>query len=112
MLNPPPRQASFARKGSLLRRFEPVAMAIVSMLVAIILYLLSLNVAHVRREIELIDGKLARTRQDLRMLQVEFNARATPAQIEQWNQQMLGLSPPAAHQYSSGGSGGLAAQRR
>lgn len=91
----------------MLRRFNLIGLAIVSLLVGLGLYTLSLSVAQVRREVDQMDRKIERAREQVRVLQVEFNARAAPAQVEQWNEQMLGLKPPVAQQYSAGASAAL-----
>ncbi len=84
------------------QRFRSVGWVVGVALAAILLYIISLQVATERGRLEAIDRKIALTKRDIRQLQTEMGTRASLRQLERWNGDVLALSSPGASQYLSG----------
>ncbi|MFL6770145.1 MAG: hypothetical protein ACJ8E4_00315 [Sphingomicrobium sp.] len=66
-------------------------------------YLVSLNVASERAELEQVETRIALAQRDLRLLQTEIGTRGRLAQLERWNVKFIRLSAPSADQFVDGG---------
>ncbi|WP_375287545.1 ABC transporter C-terminal domain-containing protein [Sphingomonas sp.] len=67
--------------------------------VALGLYLVSLQVAAERKKLEQLDAKIAAAEREIRALETEFDTRASLAQLERWNGDTLALVAPTARQF-------------
>jgi hypothetical protein len=66
-------------------------------------YLVSLNVASERAELEEVESRIALAQRDIRLLQTEIGTRGRLAQLERWNVKFIRLSAPTADQFVDGG---------
>lgn len=66
-------------------------------------YLVSLNVASERAELEQVETRIALAQRDIRLLQTEIGTRGRLAQLERWNTKFIRLSAPNAEQFVEGG---------
>ena len=66
-------------------------------------YLVSLNVASERAELEQVENRIALAQRDIRILQTEIGTRGRLAQLERWNVKFIRLSAPTADQFVEGG---------
>jgi hypothetical protein len=66
-------------------------------------YLVSLNVASERAELEDVETRIALAQRDIRLLQTEIGTRGRLAQLERWNVKFIRLSAPTADQFVDGG---------
>ena len=66
-------------------------------------YLVSLNVASERAELENVETRIALAQRDIRLLQTEIGTRGRLAQLERWNVKFIRLSAPSADQFVDGG---------
>lgn len=66
-------------------------------------YLVSLNVASERAQLEEVETKIALAQRDIRLLQTEIGTRGRLAQLERWNVKFIRLSAPTADQFVDGG---------
>jgi hypothetical protein len=66
-------------------------------------YLVSLNVASERAELEQVETRIALAQRDIRLLQTELGTRGRLAQLERWNVKFIRLSTPTADQFVDGG---------
>ena len=62
-------------------------------------YLVSLNVASERAELENVETRIALAQRDIRLLQTEIGTRGRLAQLERWNVKFIRLSAPTADQF-------------
>lgn len=81
------------------RGFKPVGWVAAVAGAALGCYMLSLNVASERADLEKIEQKIVATKQDIRSLQTELGTRGRMAQLETWNAEVLALSAPATGQF-------------
>ena len=65
-------------------------------------YLVSLNVASERSELESVEAKIVGTQREIRVLQTEIGTRGRLAQLERWNVNFIRLSAPTADQILEG----------
>lgn len=65
-------------------------------------YLVSLNVASERSELESVAAKIVDTQREIRVLQTEIGTRGRLAQLERWNANFIRLSAPSADQILEG----------
>jgi hypothetical protein len=63
-------------------------------------YMATSQVAAERARLHQVDSKIAQAKKDIRDLETEFQTRASLAQIEQWNGDVLALAAPAAKQFT------------
>ncbi len=66
-------------------------------------YLVSLNVASERAQLEEVENRIALAQRDIRLLQTEIGTRGRLAQLERWNVKFIRLSAPTADQFADGG---------
>jgi hypothetical protein len=66
-------------------------------------YLVSLNVASERAELEQVETKIVLAQRDIRLLQTEIGTRGRLAQLERWNVKFIRLAAPTADQFVEGG---------
>lgn len=81
------------------RSFHSIFMAGVVASAALGCYLVSLEVASERASLDKVEGRIAETQGDIRMLQTEIGTRARLGQLEAWNASALQLSAPSASQF-------------
>lgn len=81
------------------QRFRPLGWIASVAAAACMLYMISLQVASERGQLEEIDRKIAAAKRDIRQLQTELGTRASLRQLERWNAEVLALSAPGAGQY-------------
>lgn len=62
-------------------------------------YMLSLNVAAERAELESVERQIIAAKQDIRQLQTELGTRGRLAQLDRWNAEVLALSAPGSAQF-------------
>ena len=65
-------------------------------------YLVSLNVASERSELESVEAQIVGTQREIRVLQTEIGTRGRLAQLERWNVNFIRLSAPTADQILEG----------
>ena len=65
-------------------------------------YLVSLNVASERAELESVEADIVNTQREIRVLQTEIGTRGRLAQLERWNVNFIRLSAPTADQILEG----------
>lgn len=65
-------------------------------------YLVSLNVASERAELEAVEARIVMTQRQIRTLQTEIGTRGRLAQLERWNANFIRLSAPSADQILEG----------
>lgn len=71
-------------------------------LVVMLLYPLSLNVASLRGDLVAIDRDILTTKKEINYLQAELTARANLQQLEEWNDLLYGYKSPSAAQFANG----------
>lgn len=72
------------------------------LLVVMMLYPLSLNVASLRGDLVQVDRNILATKKEINYLQAELKARANLQQLEEWNDLLYGFQSPTAAQFSDG----------
>lgn len=65
-------------------------------------YLVSLNVASERAQLESVESRIVNTQREIRVLQTEIGTRGRLAQLERWNVNFIRLSAPSADQILEG----------
>ena len=65
-------------------------------------YLVSLNVASERAQLESVEAEIVDTQRQIRVLQTEIGTRGRLAQLERWNANFIRLSAPSADQILEG----------
>jgi hypothetical protein len=83
--------------------FRSVYMAASVVGAALACYMVSLNVASERAELENVEEKIVLAQRDIRVLQTEIGTRGRLAQLERWNARFIRLSAPSADQFVEGG---------
>lgn len=81
------------------RGFKPVGLVAAVGGAALGCYMLSLQVASARAELQSIDGRILAAKQDIRSLQTELGTRGRLQQLEHWNAEILALSAPTSQQF-------------
>lgn len=71
-------------------------------MVVMLLYPLSLNVASLRGDLVAIDKDILSTKKEINYLQAEIKARANLQQLEEWNELLYGFKSPSAAQFADG----------
>ncbi len=72
------------------------------LLVVMLLYPMSLNVASLRGDLVAIDKDILSTKKEINYLQAEIKARANLQQLEEWNELLYGFKSPTADQFANG----------
>lgn len=67
--------------------------------VVLVFYLVSLQVAAERNRLDAVNARVADAEHDIRALETEFDTRANLAQLERWNGDTLALTAPVAGQF-------------
>ncbi|HMO75033.1 MAG TPA: hypothetical protein PKD99_07560 [Sphingopyxis sp.] len=81
------------------RKLQGIGLVLLVLIIAMMLYPVSLNVAATRSELTQIERQIERTRANIRYLESELAVRASMRQLEQWNADSFGYSAPTAGQY-------------
>ncbi|HYI49565.1 MAG TPA: hypothetical protein VEX35_13990 [Allosphingosinicella sp.] len=81
------------------RGFRPVGWVAALGVAALGCYMLSLRVASERADLARLDRKIIAAQQNIRTLQTEVGTRSRIPQLEDWNEEVLALSAPAAGQF-------------
>jgi len=84
------------------RKLQGIGLVLLVLMFAMVLYLLSVNVAATRSELVRINGDIVKSRDAIRYLESEYAVRASMRQLERWNADNFGYSAPVAAQYLSG----------
>lgn len=84
------------------RKLQGIGLVLLVLLFAMVLYLLSVNVAATRSELAAVNRDIAKSRDAIRYLESEYAVRASMRQLERWNADNFGYAAPAAGQYLSG----------
>jgi hypothetical protein len=84
------------------RGFKPVVWVAAVGAAALGCYMLSLRVASERADLTRLQSRIVATQQQIRALQTEVGTRGRLAQLEQWNDEVLALAPPASGQFVQG----------
>ena len=84
------------------RGFKPVVWVAAVGTAALGCYMLSLRVASERADLTRLQSRIVATQQQIRALQTEVGTRGRLAQLEQWNDEVLALAPPASGQFVQG----------
>jgi hypothetical protein len=79
--------------------FKPVAWVAAVGGAALSCYLVSLQVATERNELERLERQIIATKQEMRTLQTELGTRGRLSQLESWNAEVLALSAPVSGQF-------------
>jgi hypothetical protein len=66
-------------------------------------YMVSLQVATERAELDKVEGQIIAAKREIRSLQTELGTRGRLSQLEEWNAEVLALSAPSSAQYLSDG---------
>ena len=80
-------------------RLRPIGWVAGVAAAALSFYLVSLQVAAERAQLESVEGRIALTQRQIRSLETEFSARASLRQLEAYNQDVLALAAPKVGQY-------------
>ena len=83
------------------RRLRPIGWVAGVAAAALGFYLVSLQVAAERAQLESVEGRIALTQRQIRTLETEFSARASLCQLEAYNQDVLALAAPKVAQYAA-----------
>lgn len=81
------------------RKLQGIGLVLLVLIIAMMLYPVSLKVAATRSELARITKQIDRTRDNIRYLESELAVRASMRQLEQWNADSFGYSAPDASQY-------------
>ncbi|MBL8649819.1 MAG: hypothetical protein JNL35_05380 [Sphingopyxis sp.] len=81
------------------RKLQGIGLVLLVLIIAMMLYPVSLKVAATRSELAQINQQINRTRDNIRYLESELAVRASMRQLEQWNAETFGYSAPSASQY-------------
>lgn len=84
------------------RGFKPVVWVAAVGAAALGCYMLSLRVASERADLTSLQHRIVATQQQIRALETEVGTRGRLAQLEQWNDEVLALAPPASSQFVQG----------
>lgn len=85
-----------------IKRLQNIGWLALVFLVSIMLYPLSLNVASVHSDLTRVDQAIRETKREISFLQAELRTRASPQQLEEWNELLYGYKPPSAQQFLAG----------
>lgn len=83
------------------RKLQSIGLVLLVLLLAMVLYPISLKVAAERSELAKIERKIRQSRDNIRYLEAELAVRASLAQLEKWNAESFGYAAPTAEQYLS-----------
>lgn len=86
------------------QRFRAIGYVAMVAFAAVMLYLISSQVAAERGRLVAVERQIADTRREMRRLQTELGTRASMRQLERWNGEVLALSAPTAEQYVRDGA--------
>ena len=80
-------------------RFRSVVLAVSVATAALSCYMVSLRVASERNQLMAVERKIDAAHADIRGLTIEIATRGRMGQLEQWNNNVLGLAAPRPAQY-------------
>lgn len=81
--------------------FKGLGWFLCGVIVAPACYMVTLQGAAERQRLRLVEAKIAEAKRDIRGLETEFQTRASLAQIERWNGEVLALAAPVPQQFAS-----------
>lgn len=84
------------------RKLQGIGLVLLVLMFAMVLYLLSVNVAATRSELARVNADIAKSRDAIRYLESEYAVRASMRQLERWNADNFGYAAPSAEQFLSG----------
>jgi hypothetical protein len=84
------------------RSFRPVGWVAAVGAAALGCYMLSLQVAAERADLDRLDRRIITASQSIRSLQTELGTRGRMQQLEAWNEEVLALSAPVSGQFVEG----------
>ena len=84
------------------RKLQGIGLVLLVLMFAMVLYLLSVNVAATRSELAQVNRDIVKSRDAIRYLESEFAVRASMRQLERWNTDNFGYAAPVAGQYLAG----------
>ena len=84
-----------------MRGFSHILWTIGAGAAVLVCYLISLQVATSRAELERVERQIALASRDIRNLETEIGTRGRLAQLERWNVNFLRLSAPDADQFAA-----------
>lgn len=82
--------------------FKTLGWCLCVAVVAPAFYLVTSQVAAERSRVESVERAIVKARNDIRVLETEFDTRANLAQLERWNGDVLSLAAPRAEQFVGG----------
>lgn len=82
--------------------FKTLGWCLCVAVVAPAFYLVTSQVAAERSRVESVERAIVKARDDIRVLETEFDTRANLAQLERWNGDVLSLAAPRAEQFVGG----------
>lgn len=85
-----------------MKRVESIGWLALVLLIAVLLYPLSLNVATMRSDLDRTDAAIVGAEREIGYLEAELRARASHARLEEWNELYYGYEPPVARQFLEG----------
>lgn len=81
--------------------FKGLGWFLCGVVVAPACYMVTSQGAAERQRLHTVETKIAQAKKDIRGLETEFQTRASLAQIERWNGEVLALAAPAPQQFTS-----------
>ena len=84
------------------RSFRPVGWVAAVGGAALGCYMLSLQVAAERADLDRLDARIVAASQQIRSLQTELGTRGRMQQLEEWNEEVLALAAPVSGQFVEG----------
>ena len=84
------------------RSFRPVGWVAAVGGAALGCYMLSLQVAAERADLDRLDARIVAASQQIRSLQTELGTRGRMQQLEEWNEEVLALAAPVSGQFIEG----------
>lgn len=82
--------------------FKGLGWFVAAVAVALVSYLVTSQVAAERGRLESVDASIAKAEEDIRALEMEFRTRASMAQLERWNGEVLRYAAPMPGQLLQG----------
>lgn len=81
------------------RKLQSIGLVLLVLILAMVLYPISLKVAAERSELAQIERQIRQARDNIRYLEAELAVRASLGQLQKWNSESFGYAAPTAEQY-------------